>query len=142
MTRDALKLALEALELEEAQTHYPAQWTVKAIAAIKEALARPEVDLEQAILAEREAIYDIVMAAPFNENVDTEPNCEDLLFAMKAMAFSITAAIRKRGTKMYPDYTPGVGWRNVQPCVRNKNVKCYDPCCLDDAVHLFKEKNT
>lgn len=132
MTRDALKMALEALELEEAQTHYPTRSTLSAIAAIKEALARPVVDPEQAILAEREAIYDIVMAAPFNENVETEPNCDELIFTMKAMAFSITAAIRKRGVKVYPNYTPGIGWRNVQPCVQNKNVACYDPCCLDD----------
>tara|TARA_R110000868_G_scaffold291421_1_gene551806 strand:+ start:456 stop:677 length:222 start_codon:yes stop_codon:yes gene_type:complete len=38
---EALKLALEALEIEEAQTHYPSQWLLKAITAIKEALAQP-----------------------------------------------------------------------------------------------------
>jgi hypothetical protein len=40
--REALKLALEALEIEEAQTHYPSQWLLKAITAIKDALAQPE----------------------------------------------------------------------------------------------------
>jgi hypothetical protein len=39
--REALKLALEALEIEEAQTHYPSQWLLRAIAAAKEALAQP-----------------------------------------------------------------------------------------------------
>jgi len=39
MTKDeALRLALEALEIEEAQTHYPSQWLLKAITAIKAAL--------------------------------------------------------------------------------------------------------
>jgi len=36
--KEALKLALEALEIEEAQTHYPSQWLLKAITAIKAAL--------------------------------------------------------------------------------------------------------
>ena len=40
MTQEVLRLALEALELEEAQTHYPSQSTLKAITAIKEALAQ------------------------------------------------------------------------------------------------------
>ena len=45
MTKDeALKLALEALEIEEAQTHYPPQWLLKAITAIKEALAQDALD--------------------------------------------------------------------------------------------------
>lgn len=35
----ALQLALEALEIEEAQTHYPSQWLLKAITAIRVALA-------------------------------------------------------------------------------------------------------
>jgi hypothetical protein len=39
MSKEAMKLALEALELEEAQTHYPSQSTLKAIKALKEALA-------------------------------------------------------------------------------------------------------
>ncbi len=114
MIRDMLTLALQELELEEAQTHYPSQALINGIAALKAALEESSVlDPAQIILAEREAIYDIVMAAPFNENVDTESNYEELLFAMKAMAFSITAAIRKRGVLEYPTYTPGVGWRNV-----------------------------
>ena len=49
MTQEALKLALEALELEEAQTHYPPQWLLRAITAIKEALAQtqePDVKLK------------------------------------------------------------------------------------------------
>ena len=36
---EALKLALGALEIEEAQTHYPSQFLLRAITAIKEALA-------------------------------------------------------------------------------------------------------
>ena len=36
---DTMKLALEALEIEEAQTHYPSQFLLRAITAIKEALA-------------------------------------------------------------------------------------------------------
>jgi hypothetical protein len=45
MTKDeALKLALEALEIEEAQTHYPSQWLLKAITAIKEALANDALE--------------------------------------------------------------------------------------------------
>ena len=36
---EAMKLALEALEIEEAQTHYPSQFLLRAITAIKEVLA-------------------------------------------------------------------------------------------------------
>ena len=46
---------------------------------------------------EREAIYSIVMEAPFRQNLETELNAEDLLFAVKVMAFDITSAIRARG---------------------------------------------
>ena len=42
MTQEALKLALEALEIEEAQTHYPSQFLLRAITAIKEALAQTQ----------------------------------------------------------------------------------------------------
>jgi hypothetical protein len=49
--------------------------------------------------AEREAIYNLVMEAPFKEQIETEPDYENQLFAMKAMAFSITSAIRARGDK-------------------------------------------
>ena len=45
---------------------------------------------------EREAIYDLVMEAPFRQNLETEHNGEDLLFAVKVMAFDITSAIRAR----------------------------------------------
>ena len=44
MTQEVLRLALEALELEEAQTHYPSQSTLKAITAIKEALTHGSLD--------------------------------------------------------------------------------------------------
>ena len=47
--------------------------------------------------AEREAIYNIVLEAPFRQNLETESNGEDLLFAVKVMAFDITSAIRARG---------------------------------------------
>jgi hypothetical protein len=46
--------------------------------------------------AERDELYKIVMDAPFRQNVETEENGEDLLFALKAMAFDITSAIRAR----------------------------------------------
>ena len=42
MTQEVLKLALEALEIEEAQTHYPSQFLLRAITAIKEALAQTQ----------------------------------------------------------------------------------------------------
>ena len=42
MTKETLKMALIALEIEEAQTHYPTQALIKAITAIKETLAQPE----------------------------------------------------------------------------------------------------
>jgi len=45
---------------------------------------------------EREAIYNIVLEAPFRQNLETEPNGDDLLFAVKVMAFDITSAIRAR----------------------------------------------
>ena len=45
---------------------------------------------------EREAIYQLVIEAPFRQNLETEPNAEDLLFAVKVMAFDITCAIRAR----------------------------------------------
>ena len=41
MTKEALRLALQMLEIEEAQTHYPSQCLLKAITAIKESLAHP-----------------------------------------------------------------------------------------------------
>ena len=58
MTQEVLKLALEALELEEAQTHYPSQSTLKAITAIKEALAQEQEQERMTVVAiklEREA---------------------------------------------------------------------------------------
>jgi hypothetical protein len=153
MIRDMLTLALQELELEEAQTHYPSQALINGIAALKAALEESSVlDPAQIILAEREAIYDIVMAAPFNENVDTEPNYEELLFAMKAMAFSITAAIRKRGVLEYPTYTPGVGWRYVSPPKRTwvgltadeyaELAEEYGPFPINQIEAKLKEKNT
>ena len=39
MSKEAMKLALEALELEEAQTAYPNRWLTNAITALREALA-------------------------------------------------------------------------------------------------------
>lgn len=51
MTKEALKLALEALELEEAQTHYPTKTTLTAIKAVKEALNKGWVGLDDVDLA-------------------------------------------------------------------------------------------
>lgn len=42
MTKEAMKLALEALEWEEAQTAYPSRMMVEAITALREALAEQE----------------------------------------------------------------------------------------------------
>jgi len=50
--------------------------------------------------AEREAIYDIMMMAPWKEcGHDQDEFDSEVGTAMKAMAFSITAAIRARGNK-------------------------------------------
>ena len=47
---------------------------------------------------EREAIYDLVMEAPFKEFDRQEEDFDgEAANAMKAMAFSLTAAIRARG---------------------------------------------
>jgi hypothetical protein len=45
---------------------------------------------------ERDEIYKLVMESPFRQNVETEYNGEELLFALKVMAFDITSAIRAR----------------------------------------------
>ena len=48
--------------------------------------------------AEREAIYKLVMEAPFKEFDRQEEDFDgEAANAMKAMAFSLTAAIRARG---------------------------------------------
>jgi ABC-type taurine transport system substrate-binding protein len=48
---------------------------------------------------EREAIYDLVMEAPFKEFDRQEEDFDgEAANAMKAMAFSLTAAIRARGS--------------------------------------------
>jgi hypothetical protein len=48
--------------------------------------------------AEREAIYDLVMEAPFKEFDRQEEEFDgEAANAMKAMAFSLTSAIRARG---------------------------------------------
>jgi hypothetical protein len=55
-------------------------------------------ELKKAVEVEREAIYDIVMMAPWKEcGHDQEEFDSEVGTAMKAMAFSITAAIRARG---------------------------------------------
>ena len=46
MSKEAMKLALEALELEEAQTHYPSRALVTAITALREALAEQPAQQE------------------------------------------------------------------------------------------------
>ena len=98
MIRDMLTLALQELELEEAQTHYPSQALVNGIAAVKAAL-----------------------------EAKNEPVME------------------------YPNYTPGVGWRNVIPPQRvwagltNEDLA---NCSTDEAQwalyweKLLKDKNT
>lgn len=41
---EALKLALEALEIEESQTAYPGRWLTNAITALREALASEAIE--------------------------------------------------------------------------------------------------
>jgi hypothetical protein len=54
--------------------------------------------VSRAVAAEREAIYDLVMEAPFKEFDRQEEDFDgEAANAMKAMAFSLTAAIRARG---------------------------------------------
>jgi hypothetical protein len=55
--------------------------------------------LDQERADERKAIYDLVMEAPFNEFDRQEEDFDgEAANAMKAMAFSLTAAIRARGS--------------------------------------------
>ena len=54
-------------------------------------------EVNRMVDAERKAIYDIVIVAPFRQNVEAEENAEDLLFALKVLAFDVTSAIRARG---------------------------------------------
>lgn len=54
--------------------------------------------IKDAIAVERNAIYDLVMEAPFREFDRQEEDFDgEAATAMKAMAFSLTAAIRARG---------------------------------------------
>jgi hypothetical protein len=56
------------------------------------------VAMREAVEAERKAIYDLVMEAPFKEFDRQEEDFDgEAANAMKAMAFSLTAAIRNRG---------------------------------------------
>ena len=57
------------------------------------------VAVREAVKAEREAIYNLVMEAPFKEfdRQEEEEFDGEAANAMKAMAFSLTSAIRKRG---------------------------------------------
>ena len=56
------------------------------------------VSMREAVAAERKAIYDLVMEAPFKEFDRQEEDFDgEAANAMKAMAFSLTAAIRARG---------------------------------------------
>ena len=53
--------------------------------------------VSRAVAAERKAIYDLVMEAPFKEFDRQEEDFDgEAANAMKAMAFSLTAAIRAR----------------------------------------------
>jgi hypothetical protein len=54
--------------------------------------------VSRAVAAERKAIYDLVMEAPFKEfdRQEEEDFDGEAANAMKAMAFSLTAAIRAR----------------------------------------------
>jgi len=54
--------------------------------------------LKKAVDVERQAIYDLVMEAPFKEFDRQEEDFDgEAANAMKAMAFSLTSAIRARG---------------------------------------------
>jgi hypothetical protein len=78
--RDTIDMAREAGAI-----HY---WHMSRLKAF-EALVRAD---------ERKAIYDLVMEAPFKEFDRQEEDFDgEAANAMKAMAFSLTAAIRARG---------------------------------------------
>lgn len=54
---EALKLALEALEIEESQTAYPGRWLTNAITAIREALAEQPAQQEPVVYDKTELNY-------------------------------------------------------------------------------------
>lgn len=61
-------------------------------------VARLRGELDTIAAKEREAIYQLVMEAPFKEFDRQEEEFDgEAANAMKAMAFSLTAAIRARG---------------------------------------------
>jgi hypothetical protein len=115
MKDEALKLALEALEnsvdlvredaynAEKLYGNYPSRQG--KIAGLK-VLAD---DHEKAITAIKQAL-----AAPVQSCYC--PNCEAMgkeLAALKAQPAPVQEPVME-----YPDYTPGVGWRNVTPPVQ------------------------
>ena len=69
---EAMKLALEALEIEEAQTHYPSQFLLRAITAIKEALAEHAMQEVQRLGQEIEP-DDIASILACREMLDAQP---------------------------------------------------------------------
>jgi len=84
--RDSIDMAREAgFWHEHINTYMCSTDAIKAF----EALVRAD---------ERKAIYDLVMEAPFKEFDRQEEDFDgEAANAMKAMAFSLTAAIRARG---------------------------------------------
>ena len=75
-------------------------WDGKGASMSPPAAQQPDVDAMIALARadERKAIYDLVMEAPFKEFDRQEEDFDgEAANAMKAMAFSLSAAIRNRG---------------------------------------------
>ena len=74
---DAMKLALGALEIEEAQTHYPSQFLLRAITAIKEVLAEHAMSEVQRLGQEIEPKIGCVNHDCDQCKAEQEPVCPD-----------------------------------------------------------------
>ena len=86
--------AFEALVRADEQEKY--KWDVHSCGPTCKRYAC--VAMREAVEAERKAIYDLVMEAPFKEFDRQEEDFDgEAANAMKAMAFSLTVAIRARG---------------------------------------------
>ena len=80
----------EIIEMARQAGFIDADWNIRIVLPHLEAFA------ELIAQHEREALYSIVMDAPFR-NMEQDEFDSEIGTAMKAMAFDITSAIRKRG---------------------------------------------
>jgi len=79
-------------------SHLEAFAKLVAAKAFQDGYEKGVAVFNEAVLIEREAIYQLVMEAPFKEFDRQEEEFDgEAANAMKAMAFSLTAAIRARG---------------------------------------------